>query len=263
MGEGHEIADDAGGGFGQGLGLLDGLGGVEAVAVEEPVQGLGRGDLFVGEARTLEPDGVDHLGLAGVAVRDHERRDVLHALRAGGDHRVVADAAELVDARVPANVHMVADVDVSGDGGVAGDDEVVADDAVMGDVRIGEEGVVIAEDGPFALLGAEVDADVFAEGVAGTDLEPGLTGAGFEVLRAATDDGIWKDFALRPELRVAFDRSVVVQDAASAQRDVRPNIGIGTDLHAGAELGAGLDDGGGMDQGAHPGFSLGRQNRRW
>ena len=138
MGEGNEVLDDPGRGFGQRLGFFDGLSGVEAVAIKEAMQGLGRGDLVVGEARALEADGVDHLGLAGIAVRDDERRDVLHALRAGRNHRIIADATELVNASVPADIDVVTDVDVSGHGGMARDDEVVTNHAVVRDVRIGE-----------------------------------------------------------------------------------------------------------------------------
>ena len=177
---------------------------------------LGRGDLFVGEARTLQADGVDHLGLARVAVSDDERRDVLDALRARRDHGVVTDAAELVDAGVPADIHVVTDMHVPGDGGVAGDDEVVTDHAVMRDVRIGQQHVVVAEDGPFAFLGPAVDADVLAEGIAGADLEAGLARFSLQVLRTAADKGVWEDLALGAELREAFDCRVVVKDATIA-----------------------------------------------
>ena len=115
-----------------------------------------------------------------------------------------------MNAGVPTNVHVVTDVDMSGHGGVARDDEVIADHAVMGNVGIGEQGIIVAEDGPFALLGAEVYADVFAEGVTGADLEARLAGAGFEVLRAAANKGIRKNFTLWAELRVALDRGVVM-----------------------------------------------------
>ena len=111
---------------------------------------------------------------------------------------------------VPADIDVVANVDVSGHGRVARDDEVIADYAVVRDVRIGEQGVVVTEDGPFALLGAEVYADVFAEGVTGADLEAGLARAGFQVLRAAANKGIRKNFTLWAELRVALDRGVVM-----------------------------------------------------
>ena len=127
---------------------------------------------------------------------------------------MVADTAELMDAGVPADVHVVADVHVAGDGGVAGDDEVVADHAVMRDVRVGQQDVVVAEDGPLAFLGAEVDADVFAESIAGPDLKAGFAWFGLQVLRAAADEGVREDLALRAELRVALDGRVVVQNAA-------------------------------------------------
>ena len=47
---------------------------------------------------------------------------------------------------------------------------MVADDAVVGDVGVGQQGVVVAEGGPFAFLRAEMDAGILAEDVAGADL---------------------------------------------------------------------------------------------
>jgi hypothetical protein len=40
----------------------------------------------------------------------------LHAFGASGDHGVVADITELVDASIPGDVDVVTDVDVTGDG---------------------------------------------------------------------------------------------------------------------------------------------------
>ena len=129
---------------------------------------------------------------------------------------MVADAAKLVNAGVPADVHVVADVHVARDGGMAGDDEVVADHAVMRGVGIGQQDVIVAEDGPFAFLRAEVNTDVFAKSITGANLEAWLARFGLQVLRAAADESVGEDLALRAELSEAFDCRVVVKDAAIA-----------------------------------------------
>ena len=134
---------------------------------------------------------------------------------------------------------------------------MVADHAIMRDVRVGQQDVVVAEDGPLAFLGAEVDADVFAESIAGPDLKAGFAWFGLQVLRAATNEGVWKHLALRAELRVALDGSVVVQNAAVAKGDVSAHVGVGTDDDVQAELGAGFDDRSRVDLRGNPVQPLG------
>jgi hypothetical protein len=62
--------------------------------------------------------------------RDHVELDPAHA----ADHRLLADARELVRADQPAE-KQIADLAMAAERGVIGEDHVVADDAVVRDVR--------------------------------------------------------------------------------------------------------------------------------
>ena len=84
-------------------------------------------------------------GLCRVAGRRDVRWDVLQHDRARGEHRVRADAAELMDAGVRAQHHPVADRHVPSDLRVVRERREVADDAVVRDVRVGEKPVAVAD----------------------------------------------------------------------------------------------------------------------
>ena len=111
---------------------------------------------------------------------------------------------------------------------MAGDDDVVADNAIMGDVRVGEEDVIITEDGPFTFLGARVNAYVFAENIFSTYFETRFTGTSFQILSATTNEGVGEDFAVGPQLSESFDRRVVMNRATIGKGDVCTDEGIST-----------------------------------
>ena len=209
--------------------FFDGLRCIQSVAVEKFVHVFRCTDFLGRKSGARDANGVNHFGFGGITIRNHVRGDVLHALRTSGKHGVIADTTELMDASIPCDVNVIANMDVARDRRVAGDNDVVADYAIVGDVRVCEENVVIAENRPFAFLSAGVDADVFAESIAGTDAQSGFTRAGFEILSATADKCVGEDFAIRPEFGEPFDGGVVVDGATLAEGNIGTNERIGTD----------------------------------
>lgn len=95
-------------------GLLD----VEIGAAEEAVGFAEGADFLRGETAALEADLIDAANLGGVAIGDHEGRDVLHDLGAAAEDGVFADAAELVDTAEAADDGVILDDHVAGEGAV-------------------------------------------------------------------------------------------------------------------------------------------------
>ncbi len=160
----------------------------------------------------------------------------MYAFGTSRNHGVVTDITELVDACVPSDVHVVADVDVSSNSRVTGDDDVVTDHAIVSDVRVGEENVVISEDGPFAFLGARVNARVFAENIFGSYLETRFAGTSFKVLGATTNQCIREDFAVRSQLSESFDGGVVMNGATIGEGDIGTDECVGTNSNVLADF---------------------------
>ncbi|MEJ1971278.1 MAG: hypothetical protein WDM96_01770 [Lacunisphaera sp.] len=111
---------------------------------------------------------------------------------------------------------MVLDDHVAGQRGLRAHDEVVADDAVVRDVRVGQQHVVVAEDGELARLGRAVHADVLAEHVAVADAQAGIAAGVLQIVGLGANAGEGKHLALLADRRPALDVGVVVEDAAVA-----------------------------------------------
>ena len=109
---------------------------------------------------------------------------------------------------------------MSGNGRCIGHDDMIAHHAIVGDVRVGEQNVVIAEDGPFAFLGTRVNADVFAENIFRTDFEAGFAGSSFQILSTTTNESVREDFAVGSELGKSFDGGVVMNCATIGEGDI-------------------------------------------
>jgi hypothetical protein len=182
-----------------------------------------------------------------VAIRDQERRHVLHDFRATADDRVRANAAKLMHRAQAADDGMIAHDDMSRQSGVVGENRLVPDYAIVRDVRVGEEEITVADDRFLAGTRAAMDGGKFAEGVALADFEMGRLALVFQVLRLEADGRVRKKFIPRANFARPFDRRVMTDLAALAQFNVRADDGVGSDLHAAAETGFGINDGGGMN----------------
>ena len=228
--------------------LFDGLRAVQILVVDDAVREAERFDIIRREAFALERDHIDHLG-ADIfrAFDDHVRRNVLNDAGAGCEHRIVTDAAELVNARAPAEIDVVAANDVAGKSRLRAHDEVVADDAVVRDVRVGENVVIVAERRPFAFLRAAVNGYVFAEDVAVADFRADAAAVMLQVLRLPADNGKGENFVVFTHDGVAFDTGVVVNNRSRAERDFAADVGVGSDFDIFSELRARLNNSSGMN----------------
>ena len=108
------------------------------------------------------------------AVSRHHRvgRHVLRDLGAGGEHRVRADSAELMNAAHPGRDHPFVEHAMAGYLSGVGQDRMVADEAVVRDVYIVHHQHVVADarEHP-AALGAAVDGGELADAVVVADFQ--------------------------------------------------------------------------------------------
>ena len=127
-------------------GGFEGADGVGEVAVffEEEffVSCLDGEDVIFGKAAALQAHEVDAAGGGGIAIDNHEGRDVLDDLGATPNDGVRAEAAELVCCSQAGDDDVVLDDDVAGEADGVGKDDVIAELAIVGDVRITEQQVV-------------------------------------------------------------------------------------------------------------------------
>src|SRR4051812_19130989 len=116
----------------------------QARAEEHLIRALQRGARLWMEAAAPEADGVEAAHARGVAVGREEGQNVLHDLRLAADHRVAAEAHELVRPDVRREEGVILYDDVARDGDAVREDVVVAHLAVVRDVRVDHQEVATA-----------------------------------------------------------------------------------------------------------------------
>ena len=77
--------------------------------------------------------------------RGHEWRHVLQHDRSSGDHRVRADATELMDADESSQHGVIADDDVAGELCIVRKRRVVADNAIVRNMGVRQQPVAVAD----------------------------------------------------------------------------------------------------------------------
>jgi len=171
------------------------------------------------EAAALEAVLVDAVRAGVIAGGRDERGNVARNHGPQPGEAVIPDATELVHAGKAAEDDPFADVDVARKRGRIGEDRVIAHPAIMGDMGVGHEQVGATHVRDTATLGcAAVEGDVFADGIAVADLQPGGFAVVFEILRGLTDRREGKD-------------AIGLADAGGpAQDDVRTDAGAGGNL---------------------------------
>src|SRR5690606_35270244 len=142
----------------------------------------------------------------------------------------------------------IADRDMAAKNGAVGHDHVVAKPAIVRDVRGAHEEAVVADDGLLTFDHRAMDADVFADGVAGTDAH---ARGGFFVeadrLRRQADRCACVDAVVGADFGQALDVHRRPDARAVADPDGGFNDGARTDFNVLAEFGSGIDNGGGMN----------------
>ena len=202
-------------------------------------------------APALETREVESREVRAVA-HDRARRDhvPLHPAHAA-DHRVVADAHELVHRAQPAEHGEVAHLHMARQRGVVGRDDVRADPAVVRDMAAHHEQAAVADAGqPPAALSAGVHGDVLADLAVGADGQPRALARELQVLRLRAEGCEGEDARARPDLGLARDADMGIERHALAQRGLRAHHAEGADADARGQPRPLLHDGRGMDDGA-------------
>ena len=112
----------------------DGLGQGHAALVDDAVGFVDGVDDLALETATAQPHNVEAVVGSRMAGADGVGEHALWHACAAADHRVAADAAELVNQDAGREDGVVIDGDFAGELRAVADDDVVADDVVVGDV---------------------------------------------------------------------------------------------------------------------------------
>ena len=144
---------------------------VEVGAAEQAIGFTERANLVRIKATALQAYLVDTPNLGRVAVRDHERWNVLDDFRATAGDGESSDPAKLMYGCEASHYRVVSNVNVSGQCAVIGKNDVVANSAIVSDMTICEKISVVA-DPRFAFAGcAAVHGHEFAKRVFVADLK--------------------------------------------------------------------------------------------
>src|SRR5687768_5225750 len=92
---------------------IEGIGDVQAGAVDQPIEGADKIDRLRRKATTFQADGVDAAEAERLVPGESIRWDILHDAEAGADHCVATDPLELVNTGQAADDHPVADLDMT------------------------------------------------------------------------------------------------------------------------------------------------------
>src|SRR5205085_5341079 len=100
-----------------------------------------------------------------------KRQHVLHDLRLAADHRVAADAYELMTADIVRQEGVILYADVTGEGHVVGADDVVADLAIVRDMHADHQKVARADARRRACAARAMERHILADQIIVTDDE--------------------------------------------------------------------------------------------
>src|SRR5207237_293460 len=133
---------------------------------------------------------------------------------------LAADATELVDAGIRADVCAVCDEDVAGERGGVGHNHAVADQTIMRDVRLRhDEAVVACACERAAARSAAVNGDELAYAVAATQARLGRLASVFQILRSETDGDEREDVRLVADVCAPIKHTMAVEAHAVAKGD--------------------------------------------
>ncbi len=186
-------------------------------------------DVFIGESAALQAHQVQPADVRRISIHDHERRHVLHHLRATADDRVFPDPAELMRRGEAGNDGVVLDDDVAGEAHGIGQNDVVAELAIVRDVRVAEKQVMRADPRRHIAVRAAVDGGVFPENIQIADLQVSRIADVFQILRLSADRGEGEKFVRAADFRVPIDHDMGVQNAVIAELDVGTDDAIRAD----------------------------------
>jgi len=224
-------------------GLFD----VQVGPAEEPVGFPQGADFFRGEPPAFQADLIDAADFGRIAVGDHEGGHVLNDLGAAADDGMTPNAAKLVDPAEAADNGVVLHHHMTGQGAIVGENDMMADQAIVGDVGVGQEIVMVADDGLATRAGSAIDRAELPEAVGIPDFQMGGLDGVFEILGPLADRGEGEESVAIPNHGGAGHADMAGQHIAAAESNPGSDHTVGTDLVVVADLGGWVDEGGGMD----------------
>ena len=232
-----------------GLYLGKAVGDVVALVVDSVVDVLDGTDSVGFETATAKAYDIDSRVADRLTSTQRIRGDVFVDLASAADHRVFADAGELVYHGTSAEDGPIVYVCLAGDSYVAYEDAMVTDRTVVGYVDIGHNEDVVSDAGHAlsAGLGSTVDGSAFADVDAVSDFDVSNLTVELEVLRDGSHNGTRENGTVLTHLYVREDGGVGVYLATVADLDIVVDEGVRTDLDIVAEFRARMDGGKGMD----------------
>ncbi len=202
----------------------------------------------MGEFAAAHADHVQALEMGELAADDTVGNHVAAQARQPADHRLRADAHELMCGRQTADVDEIADLAVTAEGGGIGENHIVADMTIVTDMAVGHEEAPRADRRhPAALHRTDVHGHGFADRAAFADLQAGRLAAIAQILRRTTERGEGMDDASIADRGVTCHAHMRHQPALSADRDIGADGAKRTDRDTVADNGTFLDAGGGID----------------
>ncbi|GAB4244634.1 MAG: hypothetical protein OHK005_09600 [Candidatus Methylacidiphilales bacterium] len=161
---------------------------------------------------------------------------------------MIPNPAELVDGRQTPDDDMIAEDHMSAQGSVVGQDAMVAHDTVVGNVRVGEEMVVVTDNGGFTWTGAAVYRDELPKFVVVPDLEVGGFSFVFQVLGLPADRTERVKEIAGPETAWSLKNNVTDEPTAWAEFDVRTDDAPGADFNIIGQAGLWGNNGSGVNR---------------
>lgn len=197
-------------------------------------------------------DGVDNIAVKASAAKsyyvqtavtgrltsaDGVRHDTLRGACAAADHRVTADATELMHEDASREDCVIVDGYLAGQFRAVAYDDVVAYDIIVGDMAAFHEQVARTDNGLSLGSGATVYGYVLANLVVVTDDSERVLAAELQVLRHGTDDGTWEEHVATANASTIENSDAVHQHVVVANLDAAVDVAERSYLYVVAYLG--------------------------
>ena len=204
--------------------ILERLGSVHTIVINNAVDLLDCVDLLRCETATVESDRVD-TGISNRFAGGYDiRRDVFVNLRSALNHHMGPDAAELMHKCATADDREVIDLYLTCQLRAIRHNNVVMQDAIMRDMAVGHDQIVGTDDGFSFGSRTAMDGDELTEDTVIADDGPGLFAAELQVLGDTADDGIGKDMAIIAEDHIIIDIGERIYRDVLADLSLRAHI---------------------------------------
>ena len=160
-----------------------------------------------------------------ISLNDGKRHRVFDDDRITADKGFETDTAELVNARIRADIGAVVNLDVTGERRGVCHYNLVSQKAIVRDVRLRHQQISVADLGQTAAaLRAAMNGDEFADVISIADFNACRFAAVFQILRRKSDGNERENFIVIADLRIAVNDDVRFEPVIFAQNDFSPTV---------------------------------------